>query len=75
MVQYPNGRIVAYGQSLDKKISVKINNSRILRRLFVNPDLTIGEAYMNGDLGIENDDIYGFFGRRQTVFMCLLQKC
>jgi len=60
MVQYPNGRIVAYGQSLDKKISVKINNSRILRRLFVNPDLTIGEAYMNGDLGIENDDIYGF---------------
>lgn len=60
MVEYPNGRIVVYGQNLDKKINVKINNSRILRRLFVNPDLTIGEAYMNGDLGIENDDIFGF---------------
>ena len=60
MVEYPNGRIVVYGQNLDKKISVKINNSRMLRRLFVNPDLTIGEAYMNGDLGIENDDIFGF---------------
>ncbi|MDB3860461.1 cyclopropane-fatty-acyl-phospholipid synthase family protein [Paracoccaceae bacterium] len=60
IVEYPNGRIVVYGQNLDKKINVKINNSRILRRLFVNPDLTIGEAYMNGDLGIKNDDIFGF---------------
>ena len=55
-VEYPNGTIIDYGQRLDTKIQVKINSSRILRRLFVNPDLTIGEAYMDGDLGIENND-------------------
>ncbi len=59
-VEYPNGTIIDYGQRLDTKIQVKINSSRIFRRLFVNPDLTIGEAYMDGDLVIENNDIFGF---------------
>lgn len=60
VVEYPNGRTTAYGQNLDKKIKVKINNPRIFRRLFVNPDLMLGEAYMDGDLVIKNDDIFGF---------------
>ncbi len=59
-VEYPNGTIIDYGQKLDTKVQVKIKSSRIFRRLFVNPDLTIGEAYMNGDLVIENNDIFGF---------------
>ncbi len=60
VVEYPHGKIIAYGQTLDKKIKVKINNPRILRRLVVSPDLTLGEAYMDGDLVIQNDDIFGF---------------
>ncbi len=60
VVAYPNGRTIVYGQNLDKKIKVKINNPRIFRRLFVNPDLTLGEAYMDGDLVIKNNDIFGF---------------
>lgn len=58
-VEYPNGRIIRYGQSLEKKIEIKINRPQIFRRLFVNPDLTIGEAYLDGDLVIKDDDLFG----------------
>ena len=42
------------------KVAIKIANSRTLWRVVMKPDLVIGEAYMDGLLRIENDDLESF---------------
>lgn len=39
------------------EVKVTLRSNRILRDIVIRPDLAIGEAYMNGDLIIENDDL------------------
>src|SRR6056297_909631 len=41
-------------------VAVTLKSADLPRRLIMSPDLAVGEAYMNGDLVIENDDLYGF---------------
>ena len=38
-------------------VKVTLRSSRVFREIVMRPDLAIGEAYMNGDLIIENDDL------------------
>src|SRR5450759_155181 len=38
----------------------RITNSTVIPKLLTNPDLALGEAYMNGALVIEGGDIYDF---------------
>lgn len=56
---YPDGRSVRYGEASSSTLTVRFHAWTMLRRLLINPDLALGEAYMDGTLTIENDDIYG----------------
>jgi cyclopropane-fatty-acyl-phospholipid synthase len=56
---YPGGRSVRYGEASSSPVTVRFHARSLPRKLLVNPDLALGEAYMDGTLTIEDDDIYG----------------
>jgi len=56
---FPNGETKRFGQVFVAPVKARINTDRWVRRIVLDPELTVGEAYMNGGLQIENDDIYG----------------
>jgi len=57
-VIYPSGKRGRYGAS-GSPVVVKVSSDTALRRIALNPDLALGEAYMDGTLTIENDDLEG----------------
>ncbi|MCB1365686.1 MAG: class I SAM-dependent methyltransferase [Rhodobacteraceae bacterium] len=58
-VTYPDGRKSAYGQPGGDRAGVTIADRATLRALCLNPELALGEAYMNATLRVENDDLEG----------------
>lgn len=55
----PDGRVHQIGGGAPLLI-IRIMDPRIIPRLLLNPDLAIGEAYMDGTLLVEDGDIYDF---------------
>jgi len=49
-VTFPNGSVRAFGTGGEPKAAMTIRTRRAERRLFLNPALALGEAYMDGDL-------------------------
>lgn len=49
--------ITCYGRLDGPSVMVTLRSNRVFREIVMRPDLAIGEAYMNGDLIIENDDL------------------
>ena len=49
-----------FGNGRGPKVTVRIKDWPTARRLIVNPELALGETYMDGSLSIEGDDIQGF---------------
>ena len=49
-VTFPNGSVRAFGTGGEPKAAMTIRTRRAARRLFLNPALALGEAYMDGDL-------------------------
>jgi cyclopropane-fatty-acyl-phospholipid synthase len=58
----PDGRTARFGAggSSVPQIAVTLTGDDTVRRLVTNPHLALGEAYMDGRLTIENDDLHGF---------------
>ena len=59
-VRMPNGEMQSFGEGQADSVSIAIKDSATARRLCLNPELSIGEAYMEGTLTIKNDDLRGF---------------
>jgi len=59
---YPDGTVRLYGDPDAVPVGVSLNHPAMPRRLILNPDLASGEGYMNGDLTLEDDDLYGYLG-------------
>lgn len=57
-VVYPGGAFRHYGDRSSNTLTVKIQTERWLRRLVLDPDLALGEAYVEGGLDVENGDIF-----------------
>jgi len=55
----PNGRKYFVGHGAPS-IAIRIADPAVVPRLLLNPDLALGEAYMDGALTIEGGDIYDF---------------
>ena len=53
----PGGCSCDFGQG-DPSITIRIADQATVRRLFLNPNLALGEAYMDGTLVVEGGDIY-----------------
>ncbi|MDH5798664.1 MAG: cyclopropane-fatty-acyl-phospholipid synthase family protein [Paracoccaceae bacterium] len=58
-VAFPDGTRRTYGDGSSPSVSVVIHSPQVVRQLVTDPDLGLGEGYMNGDLTIENDDLFG----------------
>jgi len=57
---YPGGTKKRYGQKLIKPVRAKITSNHWVRRIVFDPELALGEAYMQGGLRIQGDNIYDF---------------
>ena len=55
---YPSGRTESYGTGAPV-VPITLDDPALPRRLILNPDLALGEAYMDGTLRIGQDDLYG----------------
>ncbi|GLI25515.1 cyclopropane-fatty-acyl-phospholipid synthase [Xanthobacter flavus] len=55
----PNGGIHHIGNGTPS-ITIRIVDPAVIPRLLLNPDLALGEAYMDGALLVDDGDIYGF---------------
>ena len=55
----PDSRSYSFGHG-QPAVTIRITDWAAVRRLFLSPDLAVGEAYMDGTLVIEGGDIYEF---------------
>ncbi|MEZ5778828.1 MAG: cyclopropane-fatty-acyl-phospholipid synthase family protein [Paracoccaceae bacterium] len=58
-LELPDGTTRTYGSG-SPYFAVRLTDPALPRRLVLNPDLALGEAYMSGALQIEGGDLYGF---------------
>jgi cyclopropane-fatty-acyl-phospholipid synthase len=56
----PDGRAERFGHGAPA-VTVSIKEKSLAPRLLLFPDMTLGEAYMNGSFVVESGDIYDFF--------------
>lgn len=56
----PNGETLRAGDGTGPKVTATLHAADLPRKLILNPELAMGEAYMDETLTIENDDVRGF---------------
>ncbi len=61
-VTLPDGQSHRYGDGTGTPLRARLHDVATLRHLVLNPELALGEAYMNGRLTIEQGDLQGFLG-------------
>lgn len=54
----PDGRTHAFGESHGRPVRMRIHDKATMRRLFFQPKLALGEAYMDGRLTVEDAELY-----------------
>ena len=57
-VMAPSGQPYAYGDGTGEPVLIKITSDAAARRIAMDPDLALGETYMEGSLLIENGTVY-----------------
>jgi len=58
-LRLPDGRSMRFGSG-DPVVAAAVQDWKTLRRLALNPDMALGEAYMDGTLIVTEGDIYDF---------------
>ena len=58
-VVMPQGQTCDYGDPSSAPVTVRLLDAATIRHLVLNPELALGEAYMNGTLMIDEDDLHG----------------
>lgn len=59
-VHFADGTARQYGDGSGAPVTIRLADPRLPRRILLNPDLAVGEAYMAGTLTIDGDDLAGF---------------
>ena len=57
---YPDGVARQYGDGSGQAVTVHLHDATLPRRIVLSPDMAVGEAYMDGRLTIDDDNLYGF---------------
>lgn len=60
IMELPGGKSLFFGDANSEAVRVQIKDQATIRKLCLNPDLALGEAYMEGHLTIEGDNLGGF---------------
>lgn len=61
-VVMPDGSRNNYGCQTGQPVTVRLQDTATVRHFVLNPELALGEAYMNGKLTIDGDDLQGLLG-------------
>ena len=56
----PSGRSHSYGDQSGDPITIRLHDASTVKHLALNPEMALGEAYMNGSLTIDGDDLQEF---------------
>ncbi|KUO65410.1 MAG: cyclopropane-fatty-acyl-phospholipid synthase [Alphaproteobacteria bacterium BRH_c36] len=64
-VTYPTGQTTSYGDGSTPVAGVTLKEQSVLLKLVTDPYVALGEAYMDGSLIVENDDLYGLLALLQ----------
>ena len=59
VVIYVGGRSAQFGEPSPSPVTIRFHARSLPRNIFLNPDLALGEAYMDGTLTVDDDDLYG----------------
>ncbi|MFO7758666.1 MAG: cyclopropane-fatty-acyl-phospholipid synthase family protein [Roseovarius sp.] len=59
-ITFANGETRRYGNRTGQTVAITLHDPSLPRRIVLSPDLAVGEAYMDGTLTIEGDDVHGF---------------
>tara|TARA_R110002124_G_scaffold27108_3_gene96957 strand:- start:3884 stop:5116 length:1233 start_codon:yes stop_codon:yes gene_type:complete len=54
-----DGPSMRFGEPTASPVTVRLHARSLHRKLLINPDLALGEAYMDGTLTVDEDDLYG----------------
>ncbi len=68
-VTFFDGGVQRYGDGSGAPISVRLHSADLARKLVLHPQLALGEAYMDGDLTIADDDLHGMLSLMMTNIM------
>jgi cyclopropane-fatty-acyl-phospholipid synthase len=58
-VEMPDGKVLRHGDGTLPDVKVSLKDASLPGKLVRNPDLAVGEAYMDGSLVIAGDDLHG----------------
>ena len=59
VIVFPHGQSVQFGDRSSDSITIRLHERSLSRKILLNPDLALGEGYMDGALTVDNDDLYG----------------
>ncbi|WP_092887059.1 SAM-dependent methyltransferase [Roseicitreum antarcticum] len=57
---FPDGSAASVGDGTGGRVAIRITDSRTVRRMCINPELALGEAFMEGTLIVDAGSIYDF---------------
>ncbi len=57
---FPDGQERNYGDGTGDLVGVTFHDQKTLRQILINPELYAGEAYMNGKMTVDDDDLRRF---------------
>jgi cyclopropane-fatty-acyl-phospholipid synthase len=60
LIDYSGQKFICGNPDLNKPLTLKILNKKLNWKLLINPDLSFPEAYMNGEIIIENGSLLDF---------------
>lgn len=58
-IDMPSGEVIRVGDGTAPSVSIDLHEQDLPRKLIINPELAMGEAYMDTSLTIQNDDVRG----------------
>lgn len=61
-VVMPDGTSTTYGDGIASQMTVRLHDMATVRHLVLNPEMALGEAYVNQTLTIDGDDLQTFLG-------------
>ncbi len=62
LIHMHGGKVLQLGDGAGPPVEVTIHDPSLTVKILRNPDMAVGEAYMNGGMTIKDDDLYGFLG-------------
>lgn len=65
-ITYADGTRVSYGDGTGQPIEVTIKDAELTKRIVLNPDLGVGEGYMDQAFTLKDDDLSGFLALIMT---------